>query len=170
MRLSSQEELGLRCLLRVAARAGTDGCLTITDISEAEGLSTFYVGKIMRLLRQAGFVKSTRGQEGGYRLVRPASEITVAQVLAALDGRLFEEDFCDHHTGVDVVCANKSDCSIRALWRTVQFIVDGFLGKVTLQDLEGHDEQAMAPLVTQLVKIQDAERARQLEQLLHTQP
>lgn len=170
MRLSSQAELGLRCLLRVATRAGTDGCLAITDISEAEGLSTFYVGKLMRLLRQAGFVKSTRGQEGGYRLARPANEITVAEVLAALDGRLFDEDFCDRHAGIDLVCANKIDCSIRTLWRTVQFIVDGFLNKVTLRDLEEHDEQEMASLVSKLVNIQDVQRARQLDRELRIQP
>ena len=70
MKFSSQEEYGLRCLLRIA-RQGRKASLTIPEISEAEGLSSFYVAKLMRILRRAGLVKSARGQIGGYSLSRP---------------------------------------------------------------------------------------------------
>ena len=65
MKLSAQEEYGLRCLLQMASR-GNEASLSIPEISRAEGLSVPNVAKLMRLLRIAGFVKSVRGQSGGY--------------------------------------------------------------------------------------------------------
>ena len=76
MRLSSQEEYGLRCLLRVG-REGQDGSITIGELSRAEGISEPHVAKMMRILRKGGFVRSTRGQAGGYTLARPADQIAV---------------------------------------------------------------------------------------------
>src|SRR5208283_4834353 len=76
MKLSFQEEYGLRCLLRVATLSDPN-YLTINEISEDEGLSASYVAKLMRVLRQKGFVRSVRGQVGGYALARPAEEIIV---------------------------------------------------------------------------------------------
>ena len=74
MKLTSQEEYGLRCLLRIA-REGDGGNLTIPEISEAEGISAHYVAKLMGILRREGMVKSARGQTGGYTLSRPAHQI-----------------------------------------------------------------------------------------------
>ena len=74
MQFSAQEEYGLRCLLRLAARGGDS--MTIPEISQAEGISVPYVAKLMRFLRDGGIVTSERGQSGGYRLARPASEST----------------------------------------------------------------------------------------------
>ena len=70
MKLSSQEEYGLRCLLRVG-RAGPEGSVTISELSRSEGISEPNVAKMMRVLRTAGLVQSTRGQAGGYALARP---------------------------------------------------------------------------------------------------
>jgi Mn-dependent DtxR family transcriptional regulator len=71
MKLSTQEEYGLRCLLQLA-RAGDAASLTIAEMSEREGISSPNVAKIMRILRRAGLVRSTRGKAGGYYLSRPA--------------------------------------------------------------------------------------------------
>ncbi len=87
MKFSSQEEYGLRCLLRIAREGRATG-LTIPEISEAEGISTFYVAKLMRVLRRGGLVKSSRGKIGGYALARPPSEITVKEIVEHLDGPL----------------------------------------------------------------------------------
>lgn len=134
MRLSSQEEYGLRCLLRVG-REGTEGSVTIAELSRSEGITEPNVAKMMRLLRQAGFVQSTRGQSGGYSLARPAGEINVGDVASVLGGRLYEPSFCDDHTGVERLCTHMTDCSIRSVWRLVQRAVDDVLGKITLKDL-----------------------------------
>jgi len=131
MKLTSHEEYGLRCLLRI----GREGSLTIPEISRAEGMSTPYVAKLLRMLRQSGFVKSTRGKIGGYALARPAEQIVIGEVLGALGGRLFEGDFCTEHTGEMTICTHSVDCSIRSLWRAVQTVVDQLLSRTTLKDL-----------------------------------
>ena len=134
MRLTSQEEYGLRCLLRVG-RAGAEGSVTIGELSRSEGITEPNVAKMMRLLRRAGYVQSTRGQSGGYALARPAEQINVGEVVGVLGGRLYEPSFCDDHTGVERLCMHMTDCSIRSVWRLVQRSVDEVLGKITLKDL-----------------------------------
>ncbi len=69
MILTAQEEFGLRCVLTLT-RAGRGGSLTLGQVAEAEGLTTAYAGKLMRLLVLGNFVESTRGRSGGYRLTR----------------------------------------------------------------------------------------------------
>src|SRR6266508_5142157 len=134
MKLSSQEEYGLRCLLRVG-RVGPEGSVTISELSRSEGISEPNVAKMMRVLRNAGLVQSTRGQAGGYALARPAGEIHVGEVLATLGGRLYEPSFCDTHAGLSRLCTHMPDCSIRSVWRMLQNAVDQVLGKITLKDL-----------------------------------
>jgi Rrf2 family transcriptional regulator, iron-sulfur cluster assembly transcription factor len=140
MKFSSQEEYGLRCLIRIG-KSGSPNGLTIPEISELEGLSTANVGKLLRALRLGGFIESTRGQTGGYKLTRPPEEIIIGDVLAVLGGRLFEAGFCDSHAGIENICTNSIDCSIRSLWRTVQNLVDSVLTKTTLKDLLGKEEE-----------------------------
>ena len=153
MKLSSQEEYGLRCLLRIV-RKGDGNSLTIPEISELEGISGHYVAKLMRILRRGGILKSARGQAGGYTLARPADKIAVGEALAVLGGRLFEPEFCQEHAGVEMMCTNTVDCSIRSLWRTVQLVVDQVLSRTTLKDLV-HNEQEMTAWVSHLVNISE---------------
>jgi Rrf2 family protein len=140
MKLSSQEEYGLRCLLQVA-RHDPEGSVTIPEIARIEGLSIPYVAKLMRALRRGGFVKSVRGQAGGYRLARTPDHINIGEVLAWLGGRLFEPSFCSLHSGMAKLCTHSVDCSIRSLWQSVQQVMDQMLGKVTLSDLRGAERQ-----------------------------
>src|ERR1043166_8450965 len=100
MKLSAQEEYGLRCLLRLGAqREGAS--LTIPEISRAEGISPEDVAKLMRILRQGEPGTSARGASGGYTLARPAESITAGEALTVLGGRLFESDFCERHAGAE---------------------------------------------------------------------
>ena len=142
MQLLAQEEYGLRCLLQVAGREGTKP-LTIPEISQAEGLSAEYTGKLMRALRQSGLVVSTRGAGGGYLLSRPATEITPWDVIRGLGGSFFEDGFCETHPGKLRDCVHSPDCSIRSLWQRVESAVFDVLGSVTLADL-ARDERSMA--------------------------
>ncbi len=134
MKLSAQEEYGLRCLLQLARR-GERESLTIPQIGQAEGLSVPNVAKLMRQLRLAGYVHSARGQAGGYKLARPARQIIVGDVLDSLGGQVFGPGFCDRHAGKESICTHSSDCSIRSLWRAMQESLTGILSKTTLQDL-----------------------------------
>jgi Rrf2 family protein len=104
-------------------------------VSRGEGISVHHAGKILQMLRQSGFLKSARGQAGGYTLARPPEETIIRDVLNALGGRLYEEKFCGSHKGVARSCTHATDCSIRSLWRRVQTAVDQVLGTTTLQDL-----------------------------------
>jgi len=134
MKLSTREEYGLRCLLQIG-RHGEGASLTIAELSKREGISSPNVAKLMRVLRRAGFVTSTRGQSGGYSLARPAEAISVGEVLAALGGRFFDATFCDRHSGAAALCRNDSDCSIRPVLRQLQSAVDQVLGELNLKSL-----------------------------------
>ena len=134
MKFSAQEEYGLRCLLQLGIQ-GEGGSLTIAELSQREGISVPNVAKMMRVMRRAGFVTSTRGKDGGYTLARPAGEMRVSEILATLGGRLYDPGFCEKHAGVEQVCAHDTGCSIRSVWQTVQSAVDQVLGQLTLSDL-----------------------------------
>lgn len=140
MKFSTQEEYGLRLLLRLGKNNSPNG-LTIPELSELEGLTEANAAKILRILRLANFVDSSRGQTGGYKLSRQANEIFVGDILTALGGKLYESSFCELHAGVENICTNSIDCSIRSLWKTIQTMLDGVLKKITLQDLLGNEQQ-----------------------------
>ena len=140
MKLTSHEEYGLRCLIRLGQQ-GPGGKLTIPEISSAEGISDAYAGKLLRMLRLSGFVVAARGT-GGDALARPANQIVLSDVMALLGGRLFEGDFCATHPGQLKTCIRLADCSARVLWRAIQAAVDDVLKRTTLQDLL-FDEQQM---------------------------
>lgn len=141
MQLLAQEEYGLRCLLQVARHRGPEP-LTIPEIAEREGLSPEYAAKLMRALRQTELVVSTRGAGGGYRLARPASEITAWQVIQALGGSLFPAEFCDSHPGQRHDCVHSTGCSLRGLWGAVENAIRDVLANVTVAELA----RAAAPL------------------------
>jgi len=157
MKLTSQEEYGLRCLLQLARSDAQS--LTIAEMSEREGISAPNVAKIMRILRRAGLVRSTRGKSGGYRLARLAKEIRALDVLAALGGRLFDPGFCDRHAGLEAHCLNTRDCSIRPVLRGLQDAVDQVLGELTLASLLGTENEVAGTLGPRMIKLQVARRA-----------
>ncbi|MFQ3669712.1 MAG: Rrf2 family transcriptional regulator [Fimbriimonadaceae bacterium] len=134
MKFSAQEEYGLRCLL-VIARTPEGMTVTIPEIAAAEQLSEPHVAKLLMILRRAGFTKSHRGHTGGYMLSRPASEIIVGDVLAALGGRLYEAGFCERHSGLVTQCVHKGKCTVRFVWDDIQAAVDGIVSQMTLADL-----------------------------------
>jgi Rrf2 family protein len=134
MKFSSQEEYGLRCLLRIARDGGEKG-LTIPEISQSEGITIPNAAKLLRILRLGGLLESSRGQTGGYSLSKPADEILVGEVLNVLGGRLYDNEFCTTYSGTVSICTNSIDCSIRSIWQTVQLAVDDVLNKITLKDL-----------------------------------
>ena len=134
MKLSAQEEYGLRCMLTLA-RAEAGVSLTIPQIAAAERISGPNVAKLLRALKAGGYVVALRGQSGGYTLARKATEINVGEVLACLGGRIFDAGFCGRHSSATRGCGHNSDCSVRSVWRLVQRAVDDVLGRLTLADL-----------------------------------
>lgn len=137
MKINKEDEYGLRILLRIA-KAKAEG-LSIPQLSELEGMSQPYVGKITRALRMSNLVESSRGQKGGYALARPANEINIKEVIDALGGKLFDSGFCGDHNGTAGLCTNSVDCSVRSVWKLLQYTVDRVFENITLQDLIGNE-------------------------------
>jgi Rrf2 family protein len=143
MKISAQEEYGLRCLLRFA-RIAAGRSLTIPEIAAAEGISVPYAAKLLSVLRQVGLIESARGRNGGYRLAAAPADIGLGSVLLALGGPLFDDpDYCQRHAGTesDGTCVHRDACTLRALWQALEQRIRGSLNQITLADLlrdEGH--------------------------------
>ncbi len=138
MRLSPHEEYGLRCLVTLARLGGEreDGLVTIEQVARAEGIGYEHTAKILRALRNGGFLASARGVNGGYRLARPPSAITVWEALVALDPPLMRGDFCETYSGRLESCVHAAGtCNLRALWSHVGRILEEGLRGMTLDDL-----------------------------------
>jgi Rrf2 family iron-sulfur cluster assembly transcriptional regulator len=150
MKITAQEEYGLRILVRIASCKDAAG-ITIPQLSELEGLTSHYVAKLTRILRMAGFINSTRGYKGGYVLAKPADQIVIGKVLEALGGILFDKKFCGTHAGSVRLCTNSVDCSVRSLWQIVQTSVDNVLDKITLHHLVNPEKES-AMLLQQILQ------------------
>jgi Rrf2 family protein len=147
MKISAQEEYGLRCLVQLA-NLGDGESLTLPQIAEREGISAANAGKLMWLLNKAGFVNSTRGTKGGYFLARPASEIHLNEIIKVLDEDVLISH-CDSYTGVLDTCVHTGDCGIRPVIVGLHEIVENALSQITLASLVG-DEKSVDAMFHQI--------------------
>jgi Rrf2 family protein len=139
MKISAQEEYGLRCLVQLATLAENE-TLTLPQIAEREGISHANAGKLMWLLNKSGFVNATRGTKGGYSLARPSSEIHLSEVIKVLD----EDEIsghCESYTGVHDSCVHTGDCGIRPVIVGLHEIVQNALSNITLAQLVGTEKK-----------------------------
>lgn len=139
MKISAQEEYGLRCLLQLATLQ-EDESLTLPQIAEREGISAANAGKLMWLLNKAGFVQATRGTKGGYSLARPANEIYLNEVIKVLDADEIGTH-CDSYKGVLDSCVHKGDCGIRSVIVGLHEIVENALSQITLAQVVGTEKK-----------------------------
>lgn len=137
MKISAQEEFGLRILIRVAQ--SKDG-LSINEISLMEGITKPNVAKICRVLRIAGFLSSEKGHAGGYQLAKHPSEIGMKELLNSLDKPIYGKGFCVRFSEEGQLCTKSIDCSVRSLWSVLQSQLDFVLEKLTLQDMLGKEK------------------------------
>ena len=134
MKLSSQEEYGLRCLLQLA-RVPQDQVVSVKEVATKEGLSSAYVEKLLRVLAKAGLVHSVRGIKGGYVLNRPASRLMLGEVVRALGRVQTIEHICTVFTGNLDACVRFSNCGIRSVWAGLTSYIQSFLDQTTLESL-----------------------------------
>ena len=148
MKVSAQEEYGLRCMLQLARhqRESIETPMTLGELARHEGLTIAYVAKMIRGLRRAGLLRSVLGRTGGYTLSRSAAEISVAEILGALGGKLYDTDYCNRYSGDQATCAHMGDCSIRSLWGVIETLLDRVLGDTMLADLIGNEQQMCSVL------------------------
>jgi Rrf2 family protein len=135
MKVSAQEEYGLRCLLQLA-QLGDGEYLTLGQIAEREGISVANAGKLLWILSKASLVSSIRGTKGGYRLARPSSEIHLSEIIKVLDEDVLA-GHCKSYTGVLDSCIHTGDCGIRPVIVGLHEIVQHALSGITLAQLIG---------------------------------
>ena len=135
MKITSQEEYGLRCLLQVSMLTLKSDLASLDDIAKAEHITTDYAAKLLSILREANLVESVRGKSGGYKLARSSENIYLDEVIRSLSGELFETDSCQQFSGNDLKCIHLSCCSIRSVWLSISQILFGLLRRISLADL-----------------------------------
>lgn len=132
MRVSKSEEYGLRLVMSLAVSGDQ---LTIRELAEREDLPDTTVAKIVGRLRHAGLVDAVRGRNGGYTLTRPATEISLANVVNALESEVFSSDFCRTMSPGDGPCAKSVDCGLKPVWRGLGAVIGNFLDGITVADV-----------------------------------
>lgn len=135
MKISAQEEYGLRCLVQLAMLKDGDS-LTLPQLAELEGISAANAGKLMWLLNKAGFVHAIRGTKGGYSLARPSTEIYLSEVIKVLEQDDID-NHCESYTGVLDSCVHKGDCGIRSVIVGLHEVVHHALSQISLAQLIG---------------------------------
>lgn len=144
MLFSTKAEYGVRLMVELGRRNGgsdpeTTEPVSLTALAEAEGLPLSYLEHLVAKLRHAGLVGSVRGAHGGYRLARHPGEITMLDVVQALEGPIAPME-CFHETPEGrVLCSHESDgdhaCATKLLWTRVQGGVTKALAGTTLTEL-----------------------------------
>jgi len=132
VRVSKSEEYGLRLVMSLAVSGDQ---LTIRELAEREDLPDTTVAKIVGRLRQAGVVEAVRGRNGGYTLTRSADEISLADVVNALETEVFSNDFCRTMSPGDGPCAKSAGCGLKPVWRDLGAVIGNFLDGITVADL-----------------------------------
>ena len=137
MRFTTKTEYGLVCLLYMA-KSGSQGPITIKEIVQDEHYSQTFTEKILQKLRAAEIVTSHQGNQGGYALARPASQITLKEVIDALEGQTFEV-FCEPDVRDGIICTHHTACNVKPIWNKTKELLDSFFGSITLEMLMNHE-------------------------------
>lgn len=145
MKISSQEEYGLRCLLQLSQADPQHG-LTVKEIAGREGLSPAYVEKLLRRMGKAELIHSVRGVHGGYLLSRTPQQISLGEVVHALGSVPTMAEICDRHPGNRTSCVHIDDCCIRSAWATLTHTIENFMEKVRISDLVGPETKVRQSL------------------------
>jgi Rrf2 family protein len=142
MKISTRSEYGIRVLLALA-RAEDDEPLSLTSVARTERLPHAYLEQLVADLRRGGLVTATRGQAGGYRLARPADQISLATVIRILDGPLLEMPCA----GVESAerCDRPEPCSVHEAYERLFESIDTTLGTTTLAQLAENAASAGGP-------------------------
>lgn len=132
MKVSTRGDYASRALLSLAMRAA-EGPTSVRDIAERTGLPQPYLEQILLALKGAGLVKSKRGVGGGYTLARGPDEITLAQIVSAVDGPIQAGDFGQPHR--DGACNHEGQCVLLGIWSDVGGQMRELLEGYTLEKL-----------------------------------
>lgn len=131
MRYTTKTEYGVICLAHMAKKPWP-GASIAKEIAEHEGFSVTFTEKILQGLRRAGITTSQQGNKGGWALTRPSAEITLKEIIEALEGSTFEA-FCDIKHRKSIVCTHFSLCKLKPVWYKTKKKLDELYQTITLQ-------------------------------------
>ncbi len=141
MMFSTKAEYGVRVMVELARRAGEEGDdpVSLAEIAAHDGLPLAYLEHLVARLRKAGLVDSRRGSRGGYLLARQPAEITMAEVVEALEGSIAPIECISESADGSIVCSRESSldhvCPTKLLWTRVRLSIVSTLRETTLADL-----------------------------------
>lgn len=130
MKLSTRGRYGIHAMYDLALY-GIDSPQPTKAIAERQRVPEAYLEQLVAILRKAGLVKSVRGAQGGYMLSRPPAEITVGQVLRALEGDLAVVDCLAEEDACDKACT----CPTRVVWQKLRDGLNDIVDGITLKDM-----------------------------------
>ena len=133
MKVSTRGDYASRALLSLALHGAQSLPTSVRDIADRTGLPQPYLEQILLALKGAGLVRSKRGVGGGYVLARGTEEITLAQIVSAVDGPIVAGDFGEPHTGG--ACDHEGQCVLLAVWAEVGERMRTHLQSFTLADM-----------------------------------
>jgi Rrf2 family protein len=147
VRVSTRGDYACRALLSLALHGATSTPTSVRDIAERTGLPQPYLEQILLALKGAGLVRSKRGVGGGYVLAREPADITLAQVVSAVDGPIVAGDFGEPHE--NGACDHEGQCVLLAVWAEVGATMREHLQSFTLADMvrraRGNREARLSP-------------------------
>jgi Rrf2 family protein len=150
MTFSSKAEYGVRLMVELGRQEG-ERPTSLKAIAEAEDLPLSYLEHVVASLKRAGLVDSSRGAHGGYRLARPTAEISMDEVVLALEGSIAPMECFTAAPPGKVACSHHGEesnaCSTKLLWMRVQMGIIGALQGTTLAELVEFSRCGDAPLV-----------------------
>lgn len=145
MKFSAKEQYGLRAMAELARYYG-QGPVSLAEVAQAEGLSLPYLEQIVADLRRAGLLESRRGAYGGYLLARPPAEISVADIIIALEGSLVQVPcVAEGDAPESAGCDRENICVTRGVWLNVYQHLVELLDSLTLADLIGQQSTETEP-------------------------
>ncbi len=131
MKVSTRGRYALRTMVDLAQHSG-DGLVTLKDVAARQELSQKYLEQIVTQLSKAGFVRGTRGPQGGYRLSRDPKEYSVAEILEQVEGSLAPVECLEADVNT---CERCSSCATVDMWTGLYKVVTDYLGNISLQDV-----------------------------------
>lgn len=132
MKLSTKGKYGVRAVFEIARNAGK-GPISIKEISERQGISLSYLEQILHKLNKSGLIESVRGPAGGYLLARKPADLTIGDIVRALEGPIALSHCLEPGESGD--CYQAEDCVARLVWTKIGAKIEEALDSITFNDL-----------------------------------
>ena len=137
MRISTKGRYALRVLVDLAEHS-EKGFVSLGALAKRQEISKKYLEQIIPVFNHAGILRTNRGSQGGYMLARPASQITVGEVLRLTEG---SPALVDCAASDPVECKRSADCDTLPVWQGLYHLISDYLDRITLQTILGQKKE-----------------------------